>query len=108
MSQPGEQKPSDYPIILVIDDIEQNIQVVGGILSAADFEVMPATSGAQAWERIRTQLPDLILLDFMMPGVNGIEVCRQLKTDPITKKIPIIFLTASNETEHLMQAFAVG
>lgn len=104
-----EQKPSDaYPIILVIDDIKENIQVVGGILSAADFEVMPATSGAQAWERIRKQLPDLILLDFMMPDVNGVEVCRQLKSDPITKKIPVIFLTASNETEHLMQAFAAG
>ena len=109
MSLPMEQKTSDaYPIILVVDDIQQNIQVVGEILNANDFEVMPATSGAQAWERIRSQLPDLILLDFMMPDVNGIEVCRQLKSDPITKKIPVIFLTASNETEHLMQAFAVG
>lgn len=109
MNLQPEQKPNDaYPIILVVDDIQQNIAVVGGILNANDFEVMPATSGAQAWERIRTQLPDLILLDFMMPDVNGIEVCRQLKSDPVTKKIPVIFLTASNETEHLMQAFAAG
>ena len=109
MTLPREQKPSDaYPIILVVDDIQKNIQVVGSILSGAGFEVMPATSGAQAWERIRTQAPDLILLDFMMPDVNGIEVCRQLKSDSITKKIPVIFLTASNEMEHLVQAFAAG
>jgi two-component system sensor histidine kinase/response regulator len=96
------------PIILVVDDIQKNIQVVGGILNAAGFEVMPATSGAQAFERLKTQLPDLILLDFMMPDVNGIEVCKQLKSNPATKKIPVIFLTASNEMEHLVQAFQVG
>lgn len=96
------------PIILVVDDIQKNIQVVGGILSMAGFEVMPATSGAQAFERIKTQLPDLILLDFMMPEVNGIEVCKKLKSNPATKKIPVIFLTASNEMEHLVEAFAVG
>jgi two-component system, sensor histidine kinase and response regulator len=109
MSVPETQKiAAADPIILVVDDIQKNIQVVGGILSAAGFEVMPATSGAQAWERIHTQLPDLILLDFMMPDVNGIEVCRQLKSDPKTSKIPVIFLTASNETEHLVEAFRVG
>src|SRR4051812_11205637 len=109
MSLPNEQKSHDaYPIVLVVDDIQKNIQVVGGILNAAGFEVMPATSGAQAFERIKRQLPDLILLDFMMPDVNGIEVCRQLKSNPVTKKIPVIFLTASNEMEHLVQAFEVG
>src|ERR1044072_5216433 len=109
MSAGFENKSSGAdPIILVVDDIQKNIQVVGGILSIAGFEVMPATSGAQAFERIKTQLPDLILLDFMMPDVNGIEVCRQLKKNPATKKIPVIFLTASNEMEHLVQAFDAG
>jgi two-component system sensor histidine kinase/response regulator len=102
------KSPATDPIILVVDDIQKNIQVVGGILSEAGFEVMPATSGAQAFERIKTQLPDLILLDFMMPEVNGIEVCKRLKGNPATKKIPVIFLTASNEMEHLVEAFAAG
>src|SRR4051812_47102199 len=109
MSGKVENKnPAPDPIILVVDDIQKNIQVVGGILNAAGFEVMPATSGEQALARIRTQTPDLILLDFMMPDVNGVEVCRQLKANPATKKIPVIFLTASNEMEHLVQAFAAG
>ncbi len=109
MSGSKEMKsPPPDPIVLVVDDIQTNIQVVGGILNAAGFEVMPATSGAQAFERIRTQLPDLILLDFMMPEVNGVEVCRKLKSSPSTKKIPVIFLTASNDMEHLVQAFAAG
>ncbi len=109
MSAPiANQNIENDPIILVVDDIQKNIQVVGGILNEAGYEVMPATSGAQAFERIKMQMPDLILLDFMMPDVNGIAVCRQLKSDPVTKKIPVIFLTASNEMEHLVEAFSVG
>ena len=96
------------PVILVVDDIQTNIQVVGQILNENGYEVMPATSAAQAFERIKTQMPDLILLDFMMPEVNGLEVCRRLKADPATARIPVIFLTASNETEHVVQAFEAG
>jgi two-component system, sensor histidine kinase and response regulator len=96
------------PVILVVDDIQTNIQVVGQILNENGYEVMPATSAAQAFERIKTQTPDLILLDFMMPEVNGLEVCRRLKSNPVTEKIPVIFLTASNEVEHVTQAFAAG
>jgi two-component system sensor histidine kinase/response regulator len=102
------QNDAPDPVILVVDDIQKNIQVVGGILNAAGFEVMPATSAAQAFERIATQLPDLILLDFMMPEVNGLEVCKRLKADEKTKKIPVIFLTASNEIEGVVQAFEAG
>lgn len=108
MNSPENSSSAPDPIILVVDDIQTNIQVVGGILNEAGYEVMPATSGKQALERIQTQLPDLILLDFMMPEVNGIEVCKLLKANVRTKKIPVIFLTASNEMEHLVQAFAVG
>lgn len=108
MSPTTETKHASDPIILVVDDIQTNIQVVGQILNEAGYEVMPATSGAQAFERIRTHAPDLILLDFMMPDVNGVEVCKHLKANPLTKKIPVIFLTASNDMEHLVQAFEAG
>jgi two-component system sensor histidine kinase/response regulator len=94
--------------ILVVDDITKNLQVVGTMLRNAGYEVMPTTSGAQALERVRVQPPDLILLDLMMPEMDGIEVCRFLKADPLTRQIPVIFLTASNEMEHLVKGFEVG
>ena len=94
--------------ILVVDDITKNLQVVGTMLRNAGYEIMPTTSGAQALERVRVQLPDLILLDLMMPEMDGLEVCRRLKADPTTRQIPVIFLTASNEMEHLVSGFEVG
>jgi two-component system sensor histidine kinase/response regulator len=94
--------------ILVVDDITKNLQVVGTMLRNAGYEVMPTTSGAQALERVRVQPPDLILLDLMMPEMDGIEVCQRLKADALTRQIPVIFLTASNEMEHLVKGFEVG
>ncbi len=94
--------------VLVVDDIPKNLQVVGTMLRNAGYELMPATSGADALEVGRVQLPDLILLDLMMPEMDGLEVCRRLKADALTRPIPVIFLTASNEMEHLVQGFEVG
>ncbi len=94
--------------ILVVDDITRNLQVVGTMLRNEGYHVMPATSGAQALERAAAQPPDLILLDLMMPEMDGLEVCRRLKDDPATRQIPVIFLTASNEMEHLVSGFSVG
>jgi two-component system, sensor histidine kinase and response regulator len=94
--------------VLVVDDITKNLQVVGAMLREQGYHVMPATSGSQALERVNAQPPDLILLDLMMPEMDGLEVCRRLKSDPATAHIPVIFLTASNEMEHLVQGFASG
>src|SRR5205823_4957501 len=87
---------------LAMDEIEQ---FVGTVLRNEGYDVMPAGSGPQALERVRVRLPDLILLDLMMPEMDGLEVCRRLKTDPAAQRIPIIFLTASNEMEHLVKGF---
>ena len=95
-------------LILVVDDISKNLQVVGTLLRKEGYRIVPATSGAQALERVRAETPDLILLDLMMPDMDGLEVCRRLKADPSTLSIPVIFLTASNEMEHLVQGFEVG
>jgi two-component system sensor histidine kinase/response regulator len=104
--------PSPFAVaktrILVVDDITKNLQVVGTMLRNAGYEVMPTTSGAQALERVRVQLPDLILLDLMMPEMDGLAVCERLKADPLTRQIPVIFLTASNEMEHLVKGFEAG
>src|SRR5271157_5763699 len=95
-------------LILVVDDITKNLQVVGTVLRNQRYKVMPAASGADALKCVHAQLPDLVLLDLMMPEMDGIEVCRRLKADPSTQSIPVIFLTASNEMEHLVKGFEVG
>ena len=77
--------------VLVVDDAPANIQIVNSILSDR-YRVRIATSGAKALELVNaTPRPDLILLDVMMPGMDGYEVCTRLKTDPDTKDIPVIF-----------------
>jgi CheY-like chemotaxis protein/HPt (histidine-containing phosphotransfer) domain-containing protein len=95
-------------LILVVDDISRNIQVVVDILDDLGYATTFATSGKQALERVETAKPDLILLDFMMPEMDGVEVCKILKSQPEYQDIPVIFLTASHETEHLLQAFEAG
>jgi two-component system, sensor histidine kinase and response regulator len=94
--------------VLVVDDIPKNLQVVGTMLRNAGYSIMPATSGQEALDGVRVQLPDLILLDLMMPEMDGLEVCRRLKADPLTQPTPVIFLTASNEMEHLVKGFEMG
>jgi len=106
-SQPASPPPQDS-LILVVDDVQQNIQVVGTMLREAGYSIMPATSGAAALQRVQKKLPDLILLDLMMPEMDGLEVCRRLKADPATQPLPIIFLTASNEMSHLVQGLEAG
>ena len=81
------------PKLLVVDDQPINIRVLYQTFSS-DYQVLMATSGAQALQLCRTHLPDLVLLDVVMPGMDGHEVCRQLKADPATRDIPVIFVTA--------------
>ena len=94
--------------ILVVDDVSKNLQVVGTMLRNEGYHVMPATSGMQALERAQAQPPDLILLDLMMPEMDGLEVCKRLKANASMRQIPVIFLTASNEMEHLVSGFEAG
>jgi CheY-like chemotaxis protein/two-component sensor histidine kinase len=102
-------KTSKPPVILIVDDTPQNIQVVGNILREnikCDFTF--ATNGLQALEKIKKSRPDLILLDVMMPELDGFEVCEKLKGSETTKDIPIIFLTAKTESEDIVRAFENG
>jgi diguanylate cyclase (GGDEF)-like protein len=86
------------PVILIVDDTPTNIQVLAEALRA-EHRVKVAASGKAAFEVIAKQgLPDLILLDVMMPDMDGYEVCRRLKEDPATQKVPVIFVTARNDT----------
>ncbi|MFM7408010.1 MAG: diguanylate cyclase [Cuspidothrix sp.] len=95
-------------LILIVDDMLMNLQVMAETLESASYEITLATSGKQALERIKLVRPDLILLDLMMPGMNRFEVCDKIKADLNLSDIPIIFITASNEQEHILQAFDKG
>ncbi len=94
--------------MLVVDDVQRNLQILGGILAPRHFEVMLANSGEAALARVGARRPDLILLDLMMPGMDGMEVCRRLKEDPKTADIPVVFLTAANEAELAADAIGTG
>ncbi|HEY9866526.1 MAG TPA: diguanylate cyclase [Candidatus Obscuribacterales bacterium] len=94
--------------ILIVDDITNNLKLVGEILDDAGYNTTFATSGFQALNRLRDNKIDLILLDLMMPEMDGLEVCQFIKNDPALQEIPIIFLTASYEEEKLIQAFELG
>ncbi len=98
----------DNFLILVVDDIYKNIQLLVEVLDRTGYATTFATSGQQAIKRINNTQPDLILLDLMMPQMNGIEVCEILQADPQTASIPLIFLTASSEKDYLLQAFERG
>jgi len=96
------------PLILIVDDVPKNLQVLGSILGASEYLITPAMSGEQTLARVEQLMPDLILLDVMMPGIDGFETCRQIKANPKTKDIPVIFLTAKVETVDIIKGFNVG
>ncbi|MBU0996210.1 MAG: response regulator [Proteobacteria bacterium] len=99
----------DYkPTVLIIDDVQENIQVLGTLLEKHNIEIAATSSGKQGIE-IASQIPvDLILLDIMMPDMNGFDVCRRLKTIEKTKNIPVIFITAKSDTEDIVAGFESG
>jgi len=95
------------PILLVVDDVATNIDILLGVLSE-DYIVRVATDGPDALDSVRRAVPDLILMDVMMPGMDGFEVCRRLKDDPTTHGIPVIFITALDEIMDKVKGFSVG
>ena len=95
-------------VVLVVDDKLENLEVLTEILTMYDYQVCQAQSGQLALTAAREQPPDLILLDIMMPGLNGYEVCQQLKAEEVTRDIPVIFLSALNETGNKVRAFEAG
>jgi diguanylate cyclase (GGDEF)-like protein len=95
------------PQLLIVDDQPLNIHVLYQIFQT-DHDVFLATSGADALAYCEASLPDLILMDVLMPGLDGNEVCRRLKRDPLTRKIPVIFVSAHGDTAREEQGFAAG
>jgi len=94
--------------ILIIDDNPQNIDVLFQLLAEHEFEVLIAEDGQDGLQSAQRENPSLILLDVMMPGIDGFETCRRLKQNPETKEIPVIFMTALSEIESKIRAFEIG
>jgi len=95
-------------IVLIVDDVPENLSLLHDALDEAGYTVLVATNGESALKRARQSHPDVILLDAVMPGMDGFEVARRLKADVQTQLIPIVFMTGLTETEHVVAAFAAG
>jgi len=96
------------PRILVVDDTPENLELLGAHLTEAGYRVLTAANGQQALAAVDTHAPDLILLDVMMPALDGYEVCRRLKTNEQTAFIPIVMLTALQDFEHRLRGIELG
>jgi two-component system alkaline phosphatase synthesis response regulator PhoP len=94
--------------ILIVDDEEDVLELVRYNLDKNGYRVETATTGEEALNKARAKLPDLIILDLMLPGIDGLEVCKKLKNDPKTQNIPIIMLTAKGEEGDIVTGLEVG
>jgi class 3 adenylate cyclase len=94
--------------ILIVEDAPANIQALSAILKAQGYQISVATNGRQALEVIGKVRPDLVLMDVMMPEMDGYEACRQIKASPLWRDLPIIFLTARTETADIVRGFELG
>jgi len=95
-------------LILIVDDNMENLKVLGGLLNDEGYLIAVSTNGKDALDFTEKSKPDLILLDIMMPGMNGYETCEKLKENAGTKDIPVIFLSALGETDDIVKGFEAG
>ena len=105
-----QPNPLDYQSynILIVDDTPVNLEVIIDFLESYGFGIRMARSGESALKRVEYDRPDIILLDVLMPGMDGFETCRRLKAEPATEDIPIIFMTSLTGTEDKVKGFEVG
>jgi len=94
--------------ILVVDDTPQNVKLLGDLLRAKGYEVTTAASGEQALESIARQPPDLVLLDIMMPGISGYEVCRKIRENPATALLPVVLATSLDPNQERVKGIEAG
>ena len=97
----GDTGVNDRPRILVVDDTAENIRLLEALLSPRGYSVLTAGSGAEALEKLRVESPDLVLLDVVMPEMDGYEVCRALRDDPATTFLPVVMVTASGSEQRV-------
>ena len=98
----------DIPLILVVDDVRDNVEIVRLRLESQSYMVVTAENGGEALQKVKAELPDLVLLDVMMPGIDGIETVKRLKADPSLPFIPVILLTARSDTKEVIAGLDSG
>ena len=96
------------PVVLVVDDDEDNIRIISTMLLARGYEVRLARNGRGAVESIRQQRPDLVLLDVMMPGMDGMQVLDAIRADPHLASLPVVLVTAKTEDQDLLEGYRAG
>lgn len=107
-SLPQLATSTEKRVILVVDDSPENILVLVGHLREAGYDVISAPNGPRALELVRHRVPDLVLLDIMMPVMDGFKVCEEMKADPIIRDVPVIFVTARAHTDDVVHGLHVG
>ncbi|NPT36984.1 response regulator [Paraburkholderia xenovorans] len=100
--------PDGKPVVLIVDDTPDNLALLSDTLQAAGYAVLVALDGQSALQRLARITPDAVLLDALMPGLDGFETCRRIKADPRNRHLPVIFMTALTDSEHVVQGFRVG
>ncbi len=108
MSKYQPESKAKEVTLLLVDDMPENLQILGNMFESKTRTILVATSGKEALELVHRTHPDIILLDIMMPEMDGFEVCMQLKTHEDTKNIPIIFITAKDEPQSMIKGFELG
>lgn len=103
-----EKEKTDHQEILIVDDTPASLQLLSRILTEHGYRVRPASSGSLALRSAAAKAPDLILLDVKMPGMDGFEVCRRLKAEERTRRIPVVFVSAMDESAEKVKGFAAG
>ena len=97
----ADQQPADQPVVLVVDDLATNVRLLEAVLAPRGFRVVAASSGATALELLAAEEVDIVLLDILMPGMDGYEVCRRIRSDERTAFLPVVMITASGDQEKL-------
>lgn len=98
----------DGDVALIVDDVPENLSLLSDALSEAGYTVLVAIDGLSALERLQIVVPDIILLDAVMPGIDGFETCRRIKQMEEVRHVPVIFMTGLTETEHVVKGFESG
>ena len=99
---------AEQNIVLIVDDLPDNLALLSDALEQAGYMVLVALDGATALERMRRLKPDIVLLDALMPGIDGFETCRRIKAQGEFEDVPVLFMTALTESEHVLEGFAAG
>ncbi len=104
----SQEMHNEMPLVLVVDDNDQNLELILAYLEDVECRTISASNGMDALDIIEAQMPDLVLLDVMMPKISGFEVCKRIKNDPKTSMIPVIMVTALNEMADIEKAINSG